>query len=154
MRTQTHLFQKKEALKTVTNTKWNVRKRIVILSLFGLLCFTSQSAFSQETPSTTEVKKSITVKGIVSDIDGPLLGSNIILKDTSIGITADDNGEFTFPNEVTIGDTLIFSSLGYKNQEVIITEATQYLNINLEFESLTTVLIALNDNKPYRTKRN
>ncbi len=57
------------------------------------------------------------VKGIVSDSEGPLFGASVMVKGTTHGTTTGLDGEYTItvPNNATI---LVFSYIGYKNQEV------------------------------------
>ena len=145
MRTQTSTSE--------NNAMLNTKKQLLLLTLLGVFLFSSQSTFAQTEPIKSAPEKSVLVKGTVSDLDGPLFGINIVLKDTSIGMITDENGAFTFSKDVQVGDVLVFSYLGYKNQEIIVTEATRYLDINLEIDALTTVYIASNNDQPYSTKR-
>ncbi len=56
------------------------------------------------------------ISGIVSDANGPLGGVNIIVKNTSRGTQSDLEGQYTIAAERS--DTLVFSYLGYKTQEI------------------------------------
>jgi iron complex outermembrane recepter protein len=89
--------------------------------------------------SVTAVDKSIT--GSVIDVNGQqLVGVNIVIKGTSKGTVTDDNGSFKLA--VENGDVLVFSFVGYKNQEVKITEDSNELKIKLEdIESLSIVTV-------------
>ncbi|TGV02260.1 SusC/RagA family TonB-linked outer membrane protein [Flavivirga rizhaonensis] len=64
-----------------------------------------------------------TVSGTVTDGKIPLPGVNIIVKNTANGTSTDFDGNFTISN-VSSGDILVFSYVGYKNQEVTIGNET------------------------------
>jgi len=58
----------------------------------------------------------IVVSGFVSSADGPQPGVNVIEKGTSNGTTTDIDGNYSL--SVTKGAIIIFSSLGFKTQEI------------------------------------
>lgn len=60
------------------------------------------------------------VSGNISDVNGqPLIGASVVEKGTSNGTQADFDGNYTIGN-VNNDGTLVFSFLGFKNQEVLI----------------------------------
>ena len=70
----------------------------------------------------------ITVKGTVKDGTGePLMGASVLVKGTSHGTAADFDGKFEL--KVDKGATLVFSSVGFKSQEVA---AKSVMNITLQ----------------------
>ena len=70
----------------------------------------------------------ITVKGTVKDGAGePLMGASVLVKGTSHGTAADFDGKFEL--KVDKGATLVFSSVGFKSQEVA---AKAVMNITLQ----------------------
>lgn len=73
-----------------------------------------------------------TVSGTVMDaqFSQPLLGVNVILKNTSKGTTTDFDGNFTLDN-IKKGDILVFSSLGYFSKEVVVNSDAK-LNVVLQ----------------------
>lgn len=77
--------------------------------------------------------QSQTAKGnVVSKADGqPLPGVNVVVKGTTTGTITDFDGNFSL--SVDNGQTLVFSFLGFKNQEVVF--AGQPINVSLEEES-------------------
>ena len=97
------------------------------------LIFFSALAFGQD----------IAIKGTVFEAssNSPLPGVNIIVKNTSIGVTSDFDGNFLITNR-KIGDVLVFSYLGFKSQEIIITSG-ESLSIQLkeDAESLNEVVV-------------
>jgi TonB-linked SusC/RagA family outer membrane protein len=77
-----------------------------------------------------------TVSGNVSDQNNlPLIGVNILVKGTSTGTQTDFDGNYTIKcNE---GDTLVFSFLGFKTIELIVS-TTDVIDVKLEED--TTIL--------------
>jgi TonB-linked SusC/RagA family outer membrane protein len=63
--------------------------------------------------------KAVDIQGTVTDAKGPLPGVNVKLKGTTTGTSTDANGKY----KLTIPDgsgTLVFSFIGYNNQEIAI----------------------------------
>ena len=57
------------------------------------------------------------VKGVVVDeTDMPMIGATVMVKGSQTGTTTDFDGNFTI--QAQKGSTLVFSYIGYKNQEV------------------------------------
>ncbi|SHG64960.1 carboxypeptidase-like regulatory domain-containing protein [Winogradskyella jejuensis] len=94
----------------------------------------------------------ITVKGIVKDINGPLDGVSIYLKGSKAGTVSKANGNFTFPNQLSSGDVLIFSYLGYKKESIVIDKDSTFIELTMTEEAID-VLSAPNTNLPYKSKR-
>ncbi|TKC06807.1 TonB-dependent receptor [Pedobacter polaris] len=72
----------------------------------------------------------IDVTGVVKDASGPLPGVGVKVKGTSNAISTDGDGRFLLKN-VPSDAVLVFSSIGYKNQEVPLNGKT-VLNITME----------------------
>lgn len=70
-----------------------------------------------------------TVKGIVSDVSGPVPGVNILIKDTTTGAVTDFDGNFEI--SVNTGDVLVLSFIGYVTQEIAYT-GQEAINVLLE----------------------
>lgn len=86
-----------------------LKKITWLVLLFGPVALLAQSA----------------VSGIITEAtDGlPLPSVNVVIKGTTTGTTSDFDGNY----EITVTDfpvTLVFSSLGYKTKEVVVTGAT------------------------------
>ena len=82
-----------------------------ICSLLIFVFIGVQSVFAQE----------YTIKGKVSDSNGPLVGASVVVKDNpAIGTMTDSDGMFTI--KTARGSTLLFSYLGYKDVEYLITK--------------------------------
>ncbi len=91
--------------------------RMLILSLF-VLCTTV--VFAQQKP----------IKGTVVDATGePLIGVNVSVKGTAIGIITDIDGKYTL--EVPTNATLVFSYIGYRTQELSVGNQTT-INITMQ----------------------
>ena len=87
---------------------------ILLLFFFGILITYSQN---------------ITVKGKVSDASGlPLPGANVSLKGTKSAIATDIDGNYQI--EASKGATLMFSYIGFSNQEIKVTGSS--LNVILK----------------------
>lgn len=70
-----------------------------------------------------------TVKGVVSDAFGPIIGANVLEKGTTNGVITDMEGGFTL--EVSPNATLVFSFIGYKSLEVKVNNQ-HTINVKLE----------------------
>lgn len=100
-----------------------MRRLCLFLVSFLLLGFTSLHG------------QNVQITGTVtsSEKGEPLIGASVIAKGTSIGAATDANGYYTInvPQNTTI---LVFSSIGYKNQEVEISSRS-IINVVLDPES-------------------
>lgn len=126
------------------DTKKSISKTFTLLGFF-LIAFLTFNTSQAQTNNKV-------ISGKIHDSFGPLPGVNIVLKGTKTGTATNNNGEFSFPNALKVGDVLIISYLGYKKQFIEITENTQNINITLA-EAETQIIGALNANVPYTSKR-
>ena len=93
-------------------------KRVFLTLLFSSALLT----FAQE----------INVKGQITDAYGtPLPGASIVVLETNQGTVTDFDGNFTIT--VASGNTLLFSNVGFSDQQVVITNQDE-LNIILQEE--------------------
>lgn len=70
------------------------------------------------------------VSGKVTDTEGnPLAGVNIVVKDKTTATSTNDQGEFVIP--AGVGETLVFSFLGYTTKENVIGRSN-VMNVQLE----------------------
>ena len=86
--------------------------------------------------SMAGVKKALqnTVVGVVVDeFDGPLPGVSVMVKGTSKGTVTDFDGKYTIA--ASSDDTLVFSYLGMKTQEVTVGGSST-INVNMEPDAL------------------
>ena len=94
------------------------------LAIWALLCLFPLMTYAQ----------SITVKGVVKDNFGEVVGANVTEKGTTNGIITDLDGRFTL--SVNEGATLVVSFIGYVTQEIVVRDAKE-LNITLKEDSKT-----------------
>ncbi|QCX36952.1 TonB-dependent receptor [Aureibaculum algae] len=102
------------------------------LSLIIFICF-SVAVFGQD----LEIKGSV----FEAATNSPLPGVNVIVKNTNTGVTTDFDGNFTITNR-KVGEILVFSFIGFIEQEVTIT-GTNFLTIQLQedAQSLDEVVV-------------
>lgn len=125
----------------------HIFKNLVVLTTFVIAFLSFSTSHAQANEQDGRI-----INGIVSNENGPVDGATIVLKGTKSGTSTNSKGEFTFPKPLKTGDILLISYLGYKNQELKITDKTTSLEIVLT-EDLIEFTGALNSNKPYKSKR-
>ena len=83
----------------------------------------------------------ITVTGLVTgnDIQEPLIGVNVLIKDSDQGTTSDIDGRFELL--VDIGATLQISYLGYETKEIIVTESDLSVELMSQAAKLDQVVV-------------
>ncbi len=83
-----------------------------------------------------------TVSGTVaSDAEGPLPGVNVLLKGTTTGTVTDLEGNYRL-NVPEGGDTLVFSSIGYANQEIAISgRSTIDVTLGEDIKALEEIVV-------------
>lgn len=126
--------------------KWLFKRAILVVFCLSV---SLNQAFALNSKSVESVKKielklptqEIEISGVVSDLNGPLPGVNVLVKGTSNGALTDFDGNF----KITVNDTdavLVFSYVGFKNQEVKVGNQT-VLTITLEpnTENLDEVIV-------------
>ena len=86
--------------------------------------------------------QSITVTGVVTDAAGEtIIGANVTVKGTTNGSITDMDGRYTLSN-VSPSGVLVFSYIGYKNQEVA-CDGRRTINVTLseDSQSLDEVIV-------------
>lgn len=98
-------------------------KRIIILSGFLLLFLIPFNAWAQE---------EFIVKGIVTDKSKQTMpGVSVYIKNSpGIGVATDTDGAYKI--KVKVSDVVIFSFVGYKTKEVLVSKKVETLNVVLE----------------------
>ncbi len=85
--------------------------------------------------SISEVQQNkITVKGVVEDQDGSIIGANIIEKGTTNGVITDFDGAFSI--SVAPNATLVISYIGYDTQEIAVNNRTT-INVTMTEDTQT-----------------
>ena len=137
----------------LTLTQKHTFKTLSIVSILMLTLLAFNPIYGQTKTTATKITTNERViKGLISNEDGPLEGVNVILKSTKNGTVTNIKGEFTFPSKLKTGDVLVFSYLGYENQEVKINATTTFIEIVLT-DDLIEMIGALDSAKPYKSKR-
>lgn len=100
---------------------FRTKSPVAIFLILTSFLFVSWPMFAQDV---------ISVKGIVEDVQGePIIGATIILKGTSQGTITDINGRYSIKAE--LGQSLVFSYLGYNEQTIAIAGRTE-INVIME----------------------
>lgn len=133
-------------------TRKNILTIVGFIVMMVSLANNTAYAQSQKMSTSETAQQGKTIKGIVTNEEGPLESASVILKGTNIGTTTDEKGEFNFPKPLTIGDILLVSYLGFETVEVKIKDNTTFLRIAMT-EDLLEFVGALNTDKPYKSKR-
>lgn len=118
---------------------------LAVLTLIAVLVFNPMNIQAQ-------TNQGISVSGTVTDANGPLLGVNIILKNSEIGIHSDSKGQYTFPRPLQANDVLVFTYLGYDTKELTIEDDMTSYDVTMEIDSIV-MRGALEVNTPYKSKR-
>lgn len=98
------------------------------------------NAFAQDARDT-EVR--VTVTGRITDEnDEPLPGANVLVKGTSVGVSADDDGYYTlrFTRSANKADILVFSFIGTETKEFTVSSSTR-MDVVLETSSIDAVVV-------------
>ncbi len=101
-------------------------KLVVIFSLLVVTASHAQTSF---------------IKGNVTDSNGSLPGVNVIIKGGAKGTLTDFNGQYQITAKAT--DTLVFSYMGYKTQEVPIASRV-VINVTLQEDTTTLKEVIVN----------
>ncbi|MBN1597856.1 MAG: TonB-dependent receptor [Bacteroidales bacterium] len=97
-------------------SKWKIA--IVCVALFSI----TQSEILANNPGLTSELRQETVTGNVTDADGNSLpGVNVLIKGTTVGTTTDISGNFSI--KANIGDILVFSYVGFREEELTVPES-------------------------------
>ena len=81
------------------------------------------SVMKAETHVIETIQQTSVLKGTVEDDMGPVTGASVVIKGTSNGTITDLNGAFSLSN-VTKGDVITFSFIGYETKEIKYTGQT------------------------------
>ena len=106
--------------------------RVAVVCAGLALCYSPQilaAPGGSDSPLPTEVQQAKKITGVVSDVNGPVIGASVKVKGTSNGAATDFDGRFTL--NVQQGQTLVISYIGYITKEVTIGAQSQY-NITIE----------------------
>ena len=71
------------------------------------------------------------VKGVITDVDGPVEDATVVLKGTDVYATTNSEGKFIFPKLLKVGDVLEVVHIGYEKVAIPIKENTSFVNLEL-----------------------
>lgn len=105
--------------------------QLCFLAMAMLLCFPASGVRAAQAS-----QQNLTVSGVVTSAADqlPLIGVSVQVKGTTNGAITDLDGNYTV--SVAYGETLVFSYIGFKTQEIQITNQTT-LNVVMEEDSET-----------------
>ncbi|MBB2144924.1 SusC/RagA family TonB-linked outer membrane protein [Pedobacter sp. LMG 31464] len=108
------------------NTKLRYGLRGILRTIFFMLAFLlSSSLFAQE--------RILKVSGKITDeLDGPVIGANIKIAGTRLGVVSDNEGKYQI--SVAPTDSLEFSFVGYKTVKLAVRNRVD-LNVKLEADA-------------------
>ena len=90
-----------------------------------------------------ESAKSWKITGVVKDVNGePIIGANILVKGSTIGVISDIDGKFLL-NEVPAGSILEISYIGYDNREIKLKDEAPLTVILTENSTLLEELVVI-----------
>lgn len=99
-------------------------RKMLVFTAALLLCYCSSISLASENLTSPDIlyeaQQTNQVSGKISDTNGePLAGVTITIKGTTTGTISDFDGNYTF-NSVSSDAVLVFSYLGYNNQEIAV----------------------------------
>lgn len=107
-------------------------KEICVRISLCFLCWLLPNMYSNTWAQNNSLKE---IKGVVTDIQGPLPGVSILVKGQNKGTVTDSNGAFQLM--VKTGDQILFSYIGYEDVTVVVA-VQNFLTITMK-ESVTSL---------------
>lgn len=108
--------------------------------ILGLLLWCSHMHANYLSPDITISYWQSAVSGTVADATGTLPGVTVFVKGKSISTITDEKGQYSI--NAAIGDTLVFSFIGYKEVEYVVNGTT--LNVELAQDSAELQEVVIN----------
>ncbi|GIL23530.1 MAG: SusC/RagA family TonB-linked outer membrane protein [Bacteroidota bacterium] len=107
-------------------------KKILQLGMLLMLMAPIEGLFAQE--------RTISGKVVAQEDNSPVPGVNIVIKGTGSGTATDLDGKYTI--QVPAGATLVFTSIGFKSQEIVVGSRTTIdVQMTLEVSQLNEVVV-------------
>lgn len=105
------------------------------------LSFTVFLALCSALPALSQNIPPPTVKGVVTDAEGPLAGVNILIKNKNKGAISNLDGSYELPSRV--GDTLLFTYIGYTTQEIPVGNQS-IINVTMQPDATALDQVVIN----------
>ena len=100
-----------------------------MLFVFLLLCF-----------NIVVLAQTMRVTGRITDSNGrPVENASVLVKGSRSGVTTNSNGEYTISADK--GQTLVISSIGFTQQEVVVEESTLNVSLGVNSQTLSDVVV-------------
>ena len=121
--------------------KTNFWKTVILVVFTGIILTGALSA------------QSITVTGKVTDADDgtELIGVSVLIKGTTNGTTTNADGKYTI--HVEKGKILVFSYIGYKDQEIVVKKTLYNVSLKPDNVSLKETVVAYGVQRDVRSAR-
>lgn len=110
------------------------RRNLALTGIFVFFLTYNSPLFSQNLPLKT-------ISGTITDADGPLSGVNVLVKNTARGSISDLEGSYSVT--ASLNDTLVFTYLGYKTQELAVGSSS-ILNVIMEPDATALDQVVIN----------
>ncbi|MEY8488364.1 SusC/RagA family TonB-linked outer membrane protein [uncultured Parabacteroides sp.] len=119
--------------------------RPVSLMLMSAALLATGTALASDAESATPKvgisQQQTSLKGVVNDSFGPVVGASVVVKGTTNGMVTDMDGNFVLEN-VKNGDIIQISYIGYITQEIKYTgQATITVNLKEDTQALDEVVV-------------
>src|SRR5690606_35170302 len=114
--------------------KNNYRRSYAYALSFALFLTYNSPIFSQNLPQKT-------ISGIITSGADPLIGVNVLVKNSARGSISDLEGRYSVI--ASANDTLVFTYVGYKTQEVAVGN-TPIINVVMEVDAQTLDAVVIN----------
>jgi TonB-linked SusC/RagA family outer membrane protein len=114
--------------------KNNYRRSYAYALSFALFLTYNSPIFSQNLPQKT-------ISGIITDGAAPLSGVNVLVKNSARGSISDLEGQYSV--SASANDTLVFTYVGYKTQEVAVGSGS-ILNVMMQVDAQALDAVVIN----------
>ena len=114
--------------------KNNYRRSYAYALSFALFLTYNSPIFSQNPPQKT-------ISGIITDGEDPLSGVNVLVKNTARGSISNLEGRYSV--SASANDTLVFTYVGYKTQEIAVGNAP-IINVIMEVDAQALDAVVIN----------
>lgn len=98
--------------------------------------------FKLKSTQSNALVQSIIVGKVIDEEDNPIAGVSILLKGTKTGTITNDKGIFSI--ESVIGNSLIFSAIGYETKEIKITVTSIIIKLLFKIRTLDELVVSGN----------
>lgn len=130
-------------MKTILQNHFNLKKRqCLVIGAFALMLLPPTVMAEAIYAAPSHVQQSRTITGTVRSNGGETIpGVSILIKGTTTGTVTDIDGKYSL-NVVDQNATLVFSSIGYVTQEILLSQKSQIdITLQEDIKSLEEVVV-------------